>query len=115
MELRRDRGQGATVELAIEAAMGELGVDDREQLAVEIIQEPEKGFLGFGGQDAVVRVKEGGHAVGATKSGVARGTTVATIVPSSPGPTPAGDGRNGLNRLRMRETDRVRARAGVET
>ena len=46
-----------TVELAIEAAMGELGVDDREQLAVEIIQEPEKGFLGFGGQDAVVRVK----------------------------------------------------------
>ena len=46
-----------TVELAIEAAMGELGVDDREQLAVEILQEPEKGFLGFGGQDAVVRVK----------------------------------------------------------
>ncbi len=47
-----------TVELAIEAAMGELGVDDREQLAVEILQEPEKGFLGIGGQDAVVRVKK---------------------------------------------------------
>lgn len=46
-----------SVDLAIEAAMTELGVTDREQLAVEIIQEPEKGFLGFGGQDAVVRVK----------------------------------------------------------
>ncbi|MGH8915060.1 MAG: RNA-binding cell elongation regulator Jag/EloR [Acidimicrobiia bacterium] len=46
-----------TVDLAIEAAMQELGIDDRDQLAVEVIQEPEKGFLGFGGQDAVVRVK----------------------------------------------------------
>ena len=46
-----------TVDLAVEAAMQELGVEDREQLAVEVIQQPEKGFLGFGGQDAVVRVK----------------------------------------------------------
>jgi len=46
-----------SVDLAIEAAMQELGVQDREQLSVEVIQEPEKGFLGFGGQDAVVRVK----------------------------------------------------------
>lgn len=46
-----------TVELAVEAAMQELGVTDREQLAVEVIQQPEKGFLGIGGQDAVVRVK----------------------------------------------------------
>ena len=46
-----------TVDLAVEAAMQELGVTDREQLAVEVIQQPEKGFLGIGGQDAVVRVK----------------------------------------------------------
>jgi len=46
-----------SVDLAVEAAMQELGVDDREQLSIEVIQEPEKGFLGFGGQDAVVRVK----------------------------------------------------------
>jgi spoIIIJ-associated protein len=46
-----------TVDLAVEAAMQELGVEDRDQLAVEVIQEPEKGFLGIGGQDAVVRVK----------------------------------------------------------
>ena len=46
-----------TVDLAVEAAMQELGVSDREQLAIEVIQQPEKGFLGIGGQDAVVRVK----------------------------------------------------------
>jgi spoIIIJ-associated protein len=46
-----------SVDLAVEAAMQELGVDDRELLSVEVVQEPEKGFLGFGGMDAVVRVK----------------------------------------------------------
>jgi spoIIIJ-associated protein len=46
-----------TVELAVEAAMMELGVTDREQVAVEVMVEPVKGFLGMGGQDAVVRVE----------------------------------------------------------
>lgn len=46
-----------TVELAVEAAMQELGVDDPDQLSVEVIVEPVKGFLGMGGQDAVVRVQ----------------------------------------------------------
>jgi spoIIIJ-associated protein len=47
-----------TVDLAVEAAMVELGVEDPEQLAVEVITEPVKGFLGMGGQDAVVKVKK---------------------------------------------------------
>lgn len=47
-----------SVELAIEAAMRELGVSDRDRLEVKVLQEPEKGFLGFGGQDAIVRVEE---------------------------------------------------------
>jgi spoIIIJ-associated protein len=46
-----------TVDLAVEAAMHELGVDDKELVAVEVVTEPVKGFLGIGGQDAVVRVK----------------------------------------------------------
>lgn len=46
-----------TVDLAVEAAMHELGVEDRSELQVEVISEPEKGFLGIGGKDAVVRVK----------------------------------------------------------
>ena len=46
-----------TVDLAVEAAMQELGVSDREEITVEVITEPVKGFLGMGGQDAVVLVK----------------------------------------------------------
>jgi predicted RNA-binding protein Jag len=46
-----------TVDLAVEAAMQELGVEDREQLAVTVIKEPERGFLGMGGTDAIVQVK----------------------------------------------------------
>jgi len=46
-----------SVDLAVEAAMQELGVQDHDEVAVEIITEPVKGFLGMGGQDAVVRVK----------------------------------------------------------
>ncbi|HJR91600.1 MAG TPA: RNA-binding cell elongation regulator Jag/EloR [Acidimicrobiia bacterium] len=47
-----------TVELAVEAAMRELNVTDRGRLDVKVLQEPERGFLGFGGQDAIVRVEE---------------------------------------------------------
>lgn len=46
-----------TVDLAVQAAMIELGVDDREDVSIQVISEPVKGFLGMGGQDAVVRVK----------------------------------------------------------
>ena len=47
-----------TVDLAVAAAMQELGVDDRDQLVVEVLEDPVRGFLGIGGQDAVVRVKK---------------------------------------------------------
>ena len=47
-----------TVELAVEAAMRELKITDRGRLDVKVLQEPERGFLGFGGQDAIVRVEE---------------------------------------------------------
>jgi spoIIIJ-associated protein len=48
--------RGKTVDVAIEAALEELGID-RDRAEIEVIQEPEKGFLGMGGKDAVVRVK----------------------------------------------------------
>ncbi|MGD2044538.1 MAG: RNA-binding cell elongation regulator Jag/EloR [Acidimicrobiia bacterium] len=47
-----------TVDLAVEAAMQELDVSDRGEVEVQVITEPVKGFLGMGGQDAVVRVKK---------------------------------------------------------
>lgn len=46
-----------SVDLAVEAAMQELGVSNRDEVAVQVITEPVKGFLGMGGQDAVVRVR----------------------------------------------------------
>lgn len=46
-----------TVDLAVEAAMQELGVTDREEVDINVVTEPVRGFLGMGGQDAVVRVK----------------------------------------------------------
>jgi len=46
-----------SVDLAVEAAMKELEVADRDELEVHVITEPVKGFLGMGGEDAVVRVK----------------------------------------------------------
>lgn len=46
-----------SVDLAVEAAMQELGISNREEVAIQVVSEPVKGFLGMGGQDAVVRVK----------------------------------------------------------
>ena len=49
--------RGKTVDVAVAAAMQELSIADRESVDVEVLQEPEKGFLGLGGKDAIVRVK----------------------------------------------------------
>jgi spoIIIJ-associated protein len=54
--VREVERSAASVEEAIEAALEELGVSEQEA-SVEIIQEPQKGVLGFGSQDAVVRVR----------------------------------------------------------
>jgi len=48
---------GPSVEVAVEAALAELGIASPEEVDVEVLQQPEKGFLGIGRTDAVVRVK----------------------------------------------------------
>jgi spoIIIJ-associated protein len=45
-----------SVEEAIEAALEELGVSEQEA-EIHILREPQRGLLGIGGQDAVVRVR----------------------------------------------------------
>lgn len=45
-----------SVEEAVEAALAELGVSEQE-VEVNVVQEPRSGFLGMGGQDAVVLVR----------------------------------------------------------
>jgi spoIIIJ-associated protein len=62
--VREVERSAASVEEAIEAALEELGVSEQEA-EVEIVQEPQKGLLGFGSQEATVRVRvrdEGGGA-----------------------------------------------------
>ncbi len=48
--------QGRTVDLAVDVAVKELGLQSREDAQVEIMQEPKAGFLGMGGRDAIVKV-----------------------------------------------------------
>ena len=52
-EVERSAG---SVEEAIEAALEELGVSEQEA-QVEIVQDSQKGLLGFGAQEAIVRVR----------------------------------------------------------
>ena len=49
--------RGPTVELAVQAAVEELGLTSPEQVNVEVLQEAERGFLGMGRKDAVVKVQ----------------------------------------------------------
>ena len=46
---------GKTIELAIESALNQLGLD-RDSVSVMVLQQPKPGFLGFGKADAKVQV-----------------------------------------------------------
>ena len=48
--------ESKTVDTAVEVAMGELGVSNREDVQVDVLQEPKPGFLGVGAREAIVRV-----------------------------------------------------------
>jgi spoIIIJ-associated protein len=47
---------GSTVEVAVQAALEELGLNSAEEATVEVLQEAKAGFLGMGGQSAIVKV-----------------------------------------------------------
>ncbi len=49
--------RGKDVDIAVSAAVEELGLEGPDAAEVEILQQPERGFLGMGGRDAIVRVK----------------------------------------------------------
>jgi len=48
--------QGKTVDVAVEVAIGELGLESKDDAQVEVIQEAKPGFLGMGGREAIVKV-----------------------------------------------------------
>jgi spoIIIJ-associated protein len=54
--MREVERSAPSVEEAIEAALDELGVSEQEA-EVQILREPQKGVLGIGAQDALVRVR----------------------------------------------------------
>lgn len=49
--------KGPSIEVAVAAALEELGIASEDEADIEVIQEPERGFLGVGRREAVVRVK----------------------------------------------------------
>jgi spoIIIJ-associated protein len=49
--------RGRTVDEAVSLGLQELGLDSPESADIEVLQQPQRGFLGFGGQDALVRIK----------------------------------------------------------
>lgn len=50
--------QGKTIDEAIEEAAAQLGVD-RDELSIEILETPSKGFLGFGSSPAKIKASYG--------------------------------------------------------
>ena len=62
--MREVERSAASVEEAIEAALEELGVSEQEA-SVEIVQDSQRGLLGFGSQEAIVRVRVRDDASGA--------------------------------------------------
>jgi spoIIIJ-associated protein len=49
---------GKSIEDAVAAAVEELGLESADDAEVTVLQEPQRGFLGMGGRDAIVRVEK---------------------------------------------------------
>ena len=50
--------EGESVEAAVQAALADLGLNSPDQVTVEVLREPKKGFLGLGAQLALVKVTQ---------------------------------------------------------
>lgn len=105
-----------TVDLAVEAAMQELGVEDRESLAIEVVSEPQKGFLGMGGQDAVVKVKRKPATSSGQKRSRSRSRSSRSSRQNAAQSTNNGKSQNGDSRGRRtgRGQDKERSMSGQE-
>lgn len=86
--------QGKTVDLAVDVAVQELGLQSREDVEVEIIQEPKVGFLGMGGKDAIIKVTKAPKRRRRRRS---RGRSGKTKEPATNRQN-SGDGRSGQGR-----------------
>jgi spoIIIJ-associated protein len=99
--------RGKSVDVAVQAAMQELEITDRDKLDVEVVQQPEKAVLGlFGGKDAVVRVT-----VKADDPRKRRRRRRKGGRPDEEG-QPSGDRRDGQNRSQDRNQSQQRSSGG---
>jgi spoIIIJ-associated protein len=103
--------KGRTVDVAVEAALAELGLPSADKAEIEVLQQPERGFLGLGGREAIVRVRAKKEDVSARKrrsrkprsgsggnrkeSGSSKPTEETEKPPTSPKPAPAGRNSSG--------------------
>ena len=84
---------GKTLDLAIEAALKQLGLD-RDSVSVEIIENAKSGFLGFGAQPAKVKVtyeapeEETGPAPALSSASRSKPKKYTPPVPMNPTPAP---------------------------
>lgn len=49
--------RGRTVDEAVSLGLQELGLESAEEADIEVLKQPQRGFLGIGAQDALVRIK----------------------------------------------------------
>lgn len=104
-----------TVEMAIEAAMRELGVTDRSRIEVEVIQEPDRGFLGFGGQDAIVKVSERQAEKGRHREGKGRSRSRnRSDKAEQGGSSRSGEGRQAQSRSQSQSGRKPRNQSGAK-
>ncbi len=67
--------EGESVDAAVQAALDELGLESAEQVEVEVLREPKKGFLGLGTQLALVKVTRKPSRRRRRRRGRSRGST----------------------------------------
>ncbi|MPZ51731.1 MAG: hypothetical protein GEU79_03190 [Acidimicrobiia bacterium] len=81
-----------SVEEAVEAALSELSIS-RDQAEISVLEEPQKGFLGIGGRDALVKVSVKEDTQTSSRSGRRRGGRSKGKRGQGGGRSQQGDGR----------------------
>jgi spoIIIJ-associated protein len=74
-----------SIEEATAVALQELGVDSADAVDIEVLEQPMKGFLGMGSQDAVIRVKPKQGGAGRKRRGRRSGSGKAESAPGKSG------------------------------
>lgn len=89
------------MEEAVSLGLQELGLDSAEAADIEVLKQPQRGFLGIGGQDALVRIKP--RPKRRRRHRRTRSGTGETAAPSARGQQPPSRGGGGRSRAQGAE------------